>query len=205
MNHPNSSKHFIHSLPTQQKCKIFISKLAIKAKNAFDNPLLIPKMPVLHNPDTLRETHYLRTQLIQSLNHLLSDTFTLYLMSRNFHWNIAGPRHQTLHHLFEEHYKELGDALDEIAARIRAFGGRAAATYQEYQTLSTLKEPAIDMNASDMVCHAGIGHHQALKAVQHALEIAQKLKDITTEDLLSELSGLHEKCARELGGVFINN
>lgn len=162
-------------------------------------------MSILQNPDTLRATNHLRTQLINALNHLLSDTFTLYLMSRNFHWNIAGPRHQTLHRLFEEHYKELGDALDEIAARIRALGGRAAATYHEYQSLSTLKEPAIDLDAAEMVCHAGVGHHQTLKVVQHALELAHTLKDITTEDLLSELSGLHEKCSRELGGVFITN
>ncbi len=146
-----------------------------------------------------------RADLAHALNQVLANTFLLYLMSRNFHWNIASPRHQSFHKLFEEHYRELSEAIDEIAIRIRALGGRAAATQSEYQALATIKEPDIDMDASNMACHAGVSHHQAVKTAQVAWEIARELKDATTEDLLFELITLHEKYARDLGGVFINN
>lgn len=162
-------------------------------------------MATLTQPLVVQENCATRADLAHALNQVLSDTFTLYLMSRNFHWNIAGPRHQTLHRLFEEHYRELSEALDEIAARIRAMGSRAAATYSEYQSLSTIEEAHPAMDAAAMVCHAGVGHHQTVKAIRTALVLAHALRDVTTEDLLSELIGLHEKCARELGGTFVAN
>lgn len=142
------------------------------------------------------QTH--RLELAHCLNRLLADTFMLYLMSRNFHWNIACPRYQSLHTLFEEHYHDLGEALDEIAARIRALGGRVAATLYEYQELSEVPEAPVDIQVDMLVGHASIAHQQAMRTAQKALHMAQGLKDVTTIDLLSELISMHEKCARTM-------
>ena len=151
------------------------------------------------NSRSAAQTTQMRSQLAQNLNCLLANTFNLYLASRNFHWNLATPRNQTLHTLFQEHYRELGVALDEIAGRIRALGNRVAATHSEYHALSTIPEAQVTASAQEMVCYAGVSHHNTTKVAQQALDLALQIKDVTTSDLLSELIGFYEKCARELG------
>jgi starvation-inducible DNA-binding protein len=140
-----------------------------------------------------------KSELAEQLNGLLANIFNLYLASRNFHWNLATPRNQTLHTLFQEHYRELGNVLDEIAGRIRALGNRVAATHEEYHRLATIPEPKTTTTAPEMVCYAGVAHHNTAKVAQSALELAAAIKDVTTADLLSEIIAFHEQCARELG------
>src|SRR5229473_3205526 len=81
-----------------------------------------------------------RQQIAASLSKLLADTYTLYLKTQGFHWNVTGPRFHDLHKLFEEQYNELADANDEIAERIRALGAKAPASYSEFKKLATLSE-----------------------------------------------------------------
>ena len=81
-----------------------------------------------------------RQEIADGLSLLLADTYTLYLKTHNFHWNVTGPMFVTLHTLFEEHYTELATAVDEIAERIRALGFPAPGTFQQFSALSTIKE-----------------------------------------------------------------
>ena len=92
-----------------------------------------------------------RVKIAQGLAHLLADTYTLYLKTHNFHWNVTGPMFQTLHLMFEQHYNELALAVDLIAERIRALGVPAPGTYKAYAKLSSIKETDGVPKAKDMI------------------------------------------------------
>src|SRR5689334_7566429 len=92
-----------------------------------------------------------RQRISEGLGRFLADTYTLYLKTHNFHWNVVGPMFQTLHLMFEQHYNELWLAVDLIAESIRALGSLAPATYSEFAQLSSIKEEKGDLKAEDMI------------------------------------------------------
>ncbi|MFO0750693.1 MAG: Dps family protein [Myxococcota bacterium] len=136
-----------------------------------------------------------RKQLGESLGRVLADTFTLYLTTHNFHWNVTGPMFQTLHLQFETQYNELWLAVDEIAERIRALGAPAPATYAEYAKLTSLKEPVGVPAAKDMIRHLQEGHEAVNHTCSTVLDQADGLHDQVTVDLLTRRMTEHQKTA----------
>ena len=104
-----------------------------------------------------------REAIANGLKVLLADSYTLYLMTHNFHWNVTGPKFRELHLLFEEHYTELATAVDEIAERIRTLGVYARGTYQDFAELSRIQEVADIPTADGMIHHLLKGHEQVVK------------------------------------------
>lgn len=135
-------------------------------------------------------------QIADELTHLLADTYTLYLKTQNFHWNVTGPFFPQLHKLFEEQYIELADAVDVIAERIRALGGHAPASFSEFQKLSSLKdETNKNIEAMTMVSkllddHDTLAHHLLI-----IFDKAEQADDQGTVDMLTERLRAHEKMA----------
>jgi len=146
---------------------------------------------------TLTSTKKQQLQKVaDELIHLLADTYTLYLKTQNFHWNVTGPHFASLHVLFEEQYKELADATDIIAERIRALGCHAPASFAEFSKLSSLKEaPTSDVAAKDMLKQLLRDHEIIIKQLSHMIEKAEKAHDEGTLDLLTERIRVHEKTA----------
>lgn len=134
-------------------------------------------------------------KVADELTHLLADTYTLYLQTQNFHWNVKGPLFPQLHKLFEEQYLELADAVDVIAERIRALGSLAPATFTEFQKLSSLKEMRANVSAENMIKKL-LKDHETI--AEHLLTIfakAEKADDQGTIDMLTERLRAHEKTA----------
>ena len=142
-----------------------------------------------------------RHKLADALNVLLADTFTLHLAYRNLHWNVSGPQFHMLQTMFEEQYHELQETLDEIAERIRAHGHRAASSYAEFLDLGSFEIPNNRLNPMAVIEKIIECHRSLLKTAQHALEIANEMKDATTADLMSERISMHEKYASMLEGL----
>ena len=136
-----------------------------------------------------------RTQIAKGLSRLLADTFTLYLKTHNFHWNVTGPMFQTLHLMFEEQYNELWTANDLIAERIRALGHFAPATYQEIERLASITEQAGIPAATDMIRLLVEGHETAARTARSVITTAEEADDAPTADLLTERLQVHEKTA----------
>ena len=138
-----------------------------------------------------------RKQIATGLSHFLSDAFTLYLKTHNFHWNVTGPMFNTLHTMFETQYTEQWNALDEIAERIRALGFDAPASFAEFARLSSIKEgPAVGGGDwRGMVQQLVAGNEAVCRTAREALEIADDADDAPTEDLLTQRLQTHEKYA----------
>lgn len=136
-----------------------------------------------------------RQEITQGLNHFLADSYTLYLKTHNFHWNVTGPMFQTLHVMFEEHYTELAVAVDEIAERIRALGKFAPGSYGEYQKLTSIKFGEGVPKAEDMIRELVEGHESVVKAARKVFPAAEKGGDEVTADLLTQRMQIHEKTA----------
>ena len=136
-----------------------------------------------------------REQIAKGLSRLLSDSYTLYLQTHNFHWNVTGPRFRDLHMMFEEHYTELAVAVDEIAERIRTLGMRAPGTYKEFSELSAIREVEGVPDASDMVEILTKGHEQVVNTSRDVLLVAQEASDESSVALISDRMRLHEKTA----------
>lgn len=136
-----------------------------------------------------------RHQVAETLKVLLADSYTLYLQTHNFHWNVTGPQFRDLHLMFEEHYTELATAVDEIAERIRTLGVFAPGTYKQFAELSNIKETDIVPEALDMVAILTEGHEQIVKTCRDVLEVAQKADDESSVSLVSDRMVLHEKTA----------
>src|SRR6478672_6214687 len=109
-----------------------------------------------------------RKEIAEGLSRLLADTYTLYLKTHNFHWNVTGPMFQTLHLMFEEHYQELWAATDVIAERIRTLGEFVPATQRELGQLTSIKEPDGVPEAMEMVRLLVVGHEQVIKTAREA-------------------------------------
>jgi starvation-inducible DNA-binding protein len=136
-----------------------------------------------------------RTNIANGLKHLLADSYTLYLQTHNFHWNVTGPRFRELHLMFEEHYTELAVAVDEIAERIRTLDVPAPGTYKEFAALSSIKEVDGVPKDADMVDLLTKGHESVVKTCRDVLKLAQDADDESTAAMVSDRMRLHEKTA----------
>ena len=136
-----------------------------------------------------------RKQIAEGLSRLLADTFTLYLKTHNFHWNVTGPMFRTLHIMFEEQYNELWTASDALAERIRALGLYAPATYKEFGRLTSIKEEDGIPAATDMIRMLVEGHETAARTARTVFTTAEDASDAPTADLLTERMQVHEKTA----------
>jgi len=136
-----------------------------------------------------------RKAIASGLNHLLADTYTLYLMTHNFHWNVKGPMFNTLHLMFEGQYNELALAVDLIAERIRALGYPAPGTYSEFAELSSIKEVKGQPKAEAMIKHLVEGQEAVTRTARKLFPTVDKASDEPTADLLTQRMQLHEKNA----------
>lgn len=136
-----------------------------------------------------------RKAIAEGLSHLLADTYTLYLKTHNFHWNVTGPMFQTLHLMFETQYTELAAAVDLIAERIRALGYPAPGTYSDYAKLSSIAETAGVPKANEMISLLVEGQEAVVRTARSIFPVVEKVNDEPTADLLTQRMQLHEKNA----------
>jgi len=136
-----------------------------------------------------------RLAVAEQLKRLLADSYTLYLQTHNFHWNVTGPYFNQLHLMFEDQYTELATAVDDIAERIRSLDVIAPGTYQEFSQLSSIKEVSAPIDAEKMVELLTSGHEQIVKTCREALKVAQSADDESSAALVSDRMRLHEKVA----------
>jgi starvation-inducible DNA-binding protein len=136
-----------------------------------------------------------RREIVEGLSRLLADTYSLYLKTHNFHWNVTGPMFQTLHVMFEEQYTELAVAVDLIAERIRALGFPAPGTYTEFAHLSSIDETPGVPKAEDMIRLLVEGNEAVVRTARASFPAAEKAGDESTVDLFTERMRLHEKTA----------
>jgi len=136
-----------------------------------------------------------RNKIAEGLKHLLADSYTLYLQTHNFHWNVTGPQFRELHLMFEEHYTELAVAVDDIAERIRTLDVAAPGTYKAFAKLSSIKEIEGVPAAKEMVGILTRGHEQVVKTSREVLAVAQEAGDESSVALISDRMRVHEKTA----------
>jgi starvation-inducible DNA-binding protein len=136
-----------------------------------------------------------RLKIADGLKHLLADSYTLYLQTHNFHWNVEGPQFRELHLMFEEHYTELAIAVDDVAERIRTLDVPAPGTYKELARLSSIKEVEGVPDGKTMVDILTQGHEQVVKTCRDVLKLAQAADDESTAALASDRMRIHEKTA----------
>jgi starvation-inducible DNA-binding protein len=137
-----------------------------------------------------------RKAVAQGLSRLLADSYTLYLKTHNFHWNVTGPQFATLHALFEEQYRELAEAVDGIAERIRALGEPAPGSYAAFARLSTVEEAPDEVpGAEEMVRRLAADHETVVRTAREVLPVAQDARDEVSVGLLADRMGVHEKTA----------
>ncbi|MBU4612722.1 DNA starvation/stationary phase protection protein [Achromobacter sp. GG226] len=136
-----------------------------------------------------------RAKVAEELSRVLADSYTLYLMTHNFHWNVTGPMFNTLHTMFMQQYTDLWTALDSIAERIRALGHFAPGTYREYGKLSSIAEPKDVPEAMEMVRLLTKGNESVAKTARNAFKAAEEAGDQPTADLLTQRLDVHEKTA----------
>jgi starvation-inducible DNA-binding protein len=129
------------------------------------------------------------------LKRLLADSYTLYLQTHNFHWNVTGAQFRELHLMFEEHYTELATAVDDIAERIRTLDVAAPGTYRAFADLSSIKEVEGVPASKEMVSILTRGHEQVVKTCREVLVPAQEAGDESTAALVSDRMRVHEKTA----------
>jgi len=136
-----------------------------------------------------------RARIADGLSRLLADTYTLYLKTHNFHWNVKGPMFQTLHLMFETQYNELALAVDLIAERIRALGYPAPGTYREYAKLSSIKETEGVPEAREMIRLLVEGQEAVVRTARGVFPLVDKAHDEPSADLLTQRMQVHEKTA----------
>lgn len=137
-----------------------------------------------------------RKEIATGLSKLLADTYTVYLMTHNFHWNVTGPMFQTLHLMFETQYNELALAVDLVAERIRSLGVFAPGTYKAFSKLTSIQEPDDQhLPAKDMIARLIEGQEAVIKTARAVFPLAEKAGDQASMDLLTQRMQLHEKTA----------
>jgi starvation-inducible DNA-binding protein len=136
-----------------------------------------------------------RQQIASGLSRLLADSYSLYLKTHNYHWNVEGPMFNTLHLMFEEHYTELATAVDEIAERIRALGVKAPGSYTAFADLTSIDEAAGGESAEEMIRQLVIGQETVARTAREAIKAAEAASDEPTADLLTQRMQIHEKNA----------
>ncbi len=142
-----------------------------------------------------------RIKIAEGLKRLLADSYTLYLQTHNFHWNVTGSQFRELHLMFEEHYTELAIAVDDIAERIRTLDVIAPGTYKEFARLSSINEVEGVPNAEDMVDLLNKGHEQVVRTSREVLTLAQEADDESTAALVSDRMRIHEKTSWMLRAI----
>ncbi|MDJ0656339.1 MAG: Dps family protein [Xanthomonadales bacterium] len=136
-----------------------------------------------------------RKNIADGLSRVLADSYSLYLKTHNFHWNVTGPMFQTLHTLFETHYNELALAVDEIAERIRALGFPAPGSYSEFARLSSIPEETGTPSAEQMIQQLVDGQETVARTAREVQAIAADASDEPSADLLTQRMQVHEKNA----------
>jgi starvation-inducible DNA-binding protein len=136
-----------------------------------------------------------RKEIAHGLSKLLADTYTLYLKTHNFHWNVTGPMFQTLHTLFETQYTEMWTATDAIAERIRSLDEWAPGSYSEFGKLTSLTEAKGVPGAREMITQLLEGHEAVVRTARAAVPVAENANDEVTMDLLTQRLQFHEKTA----------
>ncbi len=136
-----------------------------------------------------------RRRIADGLSELLADSYTLYLMTHNFHWNVKGPMFNTLHLMFMGQYTEQWTALDLIAERIRALDFPAPGTYKEFIKLASIKEIEGVPKATDMIRHLVAAQEATARTARKLFPVVEKANDQPTADLLTQRLEVHEKTA----------
>jgi starvation-inducible DNA-binding protein len=136
-----------------------------------------------------------RKAIAAGLSHLLADTYTLYLKTHNYHWNVTGPMFNTLHLMFETEYNELALAVDLIAERIRALGYPAPGSYRQYAKLSVIEESETVPSAEEMIADLVKGQEAVVRTARKVFPVADEAADEPTTDLLTQRMQIHEKTA----------
>ena len=136
-----------------------------------------------------------RKAIAEGLSHVLADTYTLYLKTHNYHWNVTGPMFQTLHVMFETQYTELALAVDLVAERIRALGVYAPGTYKAFSKLSAIKEEDKIPKAEDMIRNLVTAHETLVRTARSVFPLADEAHDEPTADLLTQRMQVSEKNA----------
>ncbi|MEQ9319712.1 MAG: Dps family protein [Polyangiaceae bacterium] len=136
-----------------------------------------------------------RKKLAGELGKLLADSYTLYLKTHNYHWNVTGPMFQTLHLMFEQHYTELAMAVDQIAERIRSIGHYAPGSYAAFAKLSSIEDAEGVPKATKMIKELVKGHETVVRTARTTLDVASKAGDDATADLATQRLQVHEKTA----------
>jgi len=136
-----------------------------------------------------------RRRIATGLSGLLADSYTLYLMTHNFHWNVTGPMFNTLHLMFMQQYTEQWTALDQIAERIRALGHPAPGTYREFVKLASIREIDGVPKATDMIRHLVAAQEATARTARKLFPVVNAADDQPTADLLTQRLEVHEKTA----------
>jgi starvation-inducible DNA-binding protein len=136
-----------------------------------------------------------REKIAHGLSALLADSYTLYLMTHNFHWNVTGPDFNSLHLMFMGQYTEQWNALDLIAERIRALGHAAPGTYKEFVKLASIKEVEGVPKATDMIRHLVSAQEATARTARKLFPLVNAANDQPTADLLTQRLEVHEKTA----------
>jgi starvation-inducible DNA-binding protein len=136
-----------------------------------------------------------RGRIADGLSHLLADTYTLYLTTHGFHWNVTGPMFNTLHLMFMTQYTDLWNAVDPIAERIRALGFPAPGSYAQFGALASIQQPEDVPAAEEMLRILVTGHEAVAKTARGIFPVADEANDQPTADLLTQRLDFHEKTA----------
>lgn len=136
-----------------------------------------------------------RQAIAEGLAQVLADSYTLYLKTHNYHWNVVGPMFNTLHLMFEDQYTELAQAVDLIAERIRSLGVRAPGSYAEFAKLTVIEEDEDQPDAMEMIRRLVKGHEAVARTSRSVFAAVEKAEDEPTADLLTQRLQVHEKTA----------
>ncbi|MCY3618323.1 MAG: DNA starvation/stationary phase protection protein [Acidimicrobiaceae bacterium] len=136
-----------------------------------------------------------RVAIAEGLSRLLADSYTLYLKTHNYHWNVVGPMFNTLHLMFEEQYTELALAVDQIAERIRALGEPAPGSYREFASLSSVSEEDDQPDANEMIRRLVAGQEAVVRTARSVFAATEQAGDEASADLLTQRMQVHEKTA----------
>lgn len=146
-----------------------------------------------------------REKIAEGLSRLLADSYTLYLKTHNFHWNVTGPMFSTLHLLFETHYTELALAVDQIAERIRALGVNAPGSYKQFAELTSITEETGTPDAEEMIKQLIIGQETVARTARSIFPLVDAANDEPSADLLTQRMQVHEKNAWMLRSLIDNS
>lgn len=136
-----------------------------------------------------------RQQIAHQLGLILADMYVLYVKTQNFHWNIVDPRFYSLHLFLEKQYEELAEAIDEVAERVRILGERTPATLKQFLDRTSFEEPAEDLSGDEMFDMLLRDHEALIRHLREQIQLAAKLGDDGTADLLIQRLRFHEKTA----------